>query len=70
MNLDDSPGAAWGEVCLGEDVDGAAGASGELAGRSCGPFASLPGLQPILHPDRGDISPDFPAQPMLFLTKP
>jgi hypothetical protein len=70
LNRDDSPGAAWGEVCFGEDIEGAVGASGGLAERSCGPFGSLSGLQPILHPDRGDIARDFPAQSMLLITKP
>jgi hypothetical protein len=33
-------------------------------------FGSLSGLQPTLHPDRGDISLDFAARSMLFVTKP
>jgi len=69
MNRDDSPGATWGEVCFGEDVEGAAGASGELAGGSRSPFGSLSGLQLRLHPDFQDISLDFAAQPMLFVPK-
>jgi len=40
-NLDDSSGAACGEVCLGEDVEAAGGASAELAERSSDPASDL-----------------------------
>lgn len=70
LNRDDSPGAAWGKVCFGEDAEGCGGAS--ASSRDAPPhssllFSSLCGLQPHVQPGRGDIPADFRAPPMLFL---